>query len=148
MTDFLQLRSLQTLEVREEDGKYVISAKGLGTTTQCASCGGVRLHGHGTQEQSYLDTPSHGLPVVIQITRRRLRCMACSKTQFDPIPDLDGKRLATRRLITHVESRCLKETFLSIARDVCVDERTVRNIFDDYVARLKETVRFETPRCL
>lgn len=148
MTDFLQLQSLRTLVVREDPDRYVVRAEGLGISTKCANCGDMRLHGHGSQDQEYMDTPSHGLPVVIQVARRRVRCVKCGRTQFDPIPDLNGKRLATERFVRYVESRCLKDTFSSIARDVCVDEKTVRNIFDDYVAHMKETLRFETPRCL
>lgn len=58
---------------------------------------------------------------------------------------MDGKRLATTRLVQHVERHCLRKTFAELSREVGVDDKTIRYIFDDYVAWLKETEVFETP---
>lgn len=146
MTDILQLASLRPLSVREEGGAYVIEAEGRLVPTACPECRVGRLHGHGTQQQSYRDTPSHGKTVQISVNRRRYRCQGCGKTLFDPIPDLDGKRLATTRLINHVRAQCFRETFASLARQVDMDEKTIRHVFDDYVEELETTIRFVTPR--
>ncbi|MEO7063102.1 MAG: ISL3 family transposase, partial [Dokdonella sp.] len=148
MTDILQLRSLKPLIVNETDSTYVIEAEGRFAATACPECRVGRLYGHGTQQQSFRDTPAHGKTVKITVHRRRYRCQSCGKTLFDPIPDLDSKRLATCRLIAHVRSQCFRETFASIARRVDMDEKTIRHIFDDYVAELQSTIRFETPRYL
>jgi len=67
---------------------------------------------------------------------------------FDPISDLDSKRLATRRLIGYIRTHCFRETFASIARQVDMDEKTIRHIFDDYAAELNTKIRFVTPRWL
>ncbi|TRC57884.1 ISL3 family transposase, partial [Mannheimia haemolytica] len=39
-------------------------------------------------------------------------------------------------------------TFSSVAEDVGVDEKTVRNIFNDYCERLEKTLNFEMPQWL
>ncbi len=67
---------------------------------------------------------------------------------FDPISDLDSKRLATTRLIGYIRKHCFRETFASIARQVNMDEKTIRHIFDDYADDLANKFRFVTPRYL
>lgn len=106
------------------------------------------LHGHGTLLQSYRDTPIHGKTVQLQIHRRRYRCQSCSKTMFDPIADLDNKRQATKRLVDYLRKHCFQETFAALARQVDLDEKTIRNIFEDYTEELEAQFRFVTPRYL
>jgi transposase len=95
-----------------------------------------------------MDTPMHGKRVLINIDRQRYRCISCRKTLSDPLSDIDGKRQATSRLIRYIEKHCLKEAFLSLAREVGVDDKTVRFIFDDMVQRLERQIQFETPTIL
>lgn len=148
MTDFLQLASLKTLAVRSEDEFYVVEAAGRSDWLTCQLCEVGRLHGHGSQEQSFQDTPSHGKPVRIVIQRRRYRCTGCGKTQFEPVADLDSKRQATRRLVDYVRTHSVRETFAAMARRVALDEKTIRHIFDDFVEELQTRIRFRTPRIL
>ncbi len=148
MTDFLLLPHLRVLAVHDQGSEYTVEAEGKVLPSACPECRMGRLHGHGTQPQSYRDTPSHGKAVQITVHRRRFRCQACGKTCFDAIPDLDPKRLATRRLVAYVRSRCLRETFAALAREVGLDEKTIRHIFDDYIAECEARVHFETPRYL
>lgn len=148
VTDFLQLRGLKPISVKEEDSAYVVEAAGAWVPTVCPDCRQGRLHGHGTQLQTFRDTPSHGKTVRITVHRRRYQCQACRKTLFDPMPDLDSKRLATNRLVEYIRKHCFRETFASIARQVDMDEKTIRHVFDDYVAELATTNHFETPRYL
>jgi len=101
VTDFLQLRSLKTLQVVGDDDRYVVKAEGVEQLTTCPLCKVGRLHGHGSQEQSFQDTPTHGKPVVVFIQRRRYRCTGCGKTLFEPVGDFDGKRQATARLVRY-----------------------------------------------
>lgn len=90
----------------------------------------------------------HGKRVLIEIDRRRFRCKFCGKTMFEPLPDVDKKRLATSRLIEYIERRCLGETFIALSRETGLDNKTIRNIFDDYVARKNQAVQIKTPEIL
>lgn len=65
----------------------------------------------------------HGKRVLIEIDRRRFRCRSCGKTVFEPLPDMDGKRQATSRLIQYVEKRCTTETFSALARKLVLTTR-------------------------
>lgn len=149
--DFLRLPSIKAFKVdeRDEDGVYRIHATvapiaGL----VCPQCGSYRLQGHGTHEQHYVDVPSHGRRAVIVLQRRRLRCAACGKTIFEPVAELDARRLATTRLVEFVRARCLRRTFADLFREVGIDDQTIRNIFDDLVVDLKASTQFETPTWL
>ena len=148
MTDFLQLPSLRTLSVADSGDAYVVEAESTQSLRQCSGCQGARLYRHGAQPQTYRDAPSHGKPVRIRILRRRYRCQDCEQTAFDPIPDLDGKRRATMRLVAFVRARSFSQTFAAVAREAALDEKTVRQIFADHVAQLSQQVRFATPRIL
>lgn len=145
--DILHLRHLQASAVQDKGDHYVIEAAGTLEPSRCPACTSG-LYRHGSQRQTYMDTPIHGRRVAIEINRRRFRCKVCGKTLFEPLPDIDDKRLATSRLVRHVETHCLRKTFADLSREVGVDDKTIRHIFDDYVARLKRTVVFETPEVL
>lgn len=147
-TDLLQLRSLRAVEVTDNDDHYLILVDGQGEPSQCPACGSAVLYRHGVQRQRYMDVPMHGKRVLLEIDRRRYRCQQCGKTLFSTLPEIDSKRLATSRLVRHIERYALSKTFAELARDVGVDEKTVRHVFDDYAARLKAEIRFETPRIL
>jgi len=56
----------------------------------------------------------------------------------------------TRRLVEYIERKTLStnRTFASIAEEIAVDPRTIRNIFDDAADRLNATISFETPTLL
>ena len=148
MTDFLQLRSLKTLEVVSGEDRYVVKAEGVSNWTACPLCKRGRLYGHGSQEQSFQDTPSHGKPVEVFIQRRRYRCQGCGKTLFEPVADFDGKRQATARLVHYIREQSFTKTFAALAREVALDEKTIRHIFDDFVEEAEAKIRFRTPRIL
>lgn len=148
MGDFLNLPHIKAVDFQEHVDHYLVEADGQAEPSQCPVCQHNRLHRHGKQSQHFMDTPMHGKRVLIRVPRRRYRCTNCSKTLFSTLPDMDGKRFATTRLIQYIEERCLTQTFAELGRDVGVDERTVRHVFDDYIERMKQTVTFETPDIL
>lgn len=142
------MKTMEAKEVADFGDHYVIKASGQGEPRVCPGCGGVKLYSHGTNVQRFADVPMHGKRVLIEVERRRFRCSACGKTLFSSLPEIDSKRLATARFIKFVEGGCLRKTFAELAREVGVDEKTVKNIFDDYVERLRTNVVFQTPRIL
>ncbi len=148
MTDLLKLPYLHTVSCQDNSDHYRVTASGTLEPSVCSSCGHTSFYGHGSQRQAYMDTPMHGKRVLIEIDRRRFRCKACGKTMFEPLPDMDGKRQATTRLIEYVEKRCVRETFSALSREIGIDDKTVRFIFDDYVARRQQEVQFKTPEVL
>ena len=145
MTDFLQLGSLRSMAVTKSDTGYSVDAVGTAAAQVCPHCRSSLLYGHGSVRQTFRDVPSHGFPVVLHVERRRFRCRGCGRTLFEHIADLDDQRLTTRRLVEYVQNQSLLRPFVQVAEMVGFDEKTVRNIFHDYVGHLEETVRYETP---
>lgn len=148
VADLLQMSSLRTLSVTKKDGYQVIEAEGATPVEVCPDCHGVRLYRHGVQTQAYRDTPMYGAPAVLSVHRQRYRCQDCGTTFSEPLTDLDSKRMATRRLVQYVEAHVFDQTCASLARQVGMDEKTIRQIFADHVADLESRVRFVTPRWL
>ncbi|MGH8124299.1 MAG: transposase family protein [Rhodanobacteraceae bacterium] len=124
MDDLLGLEGLRALQVKESDGECVIEVEGTGTVTPCAACGPAlgRLYGHGTQTQSFRDTPMRGLPTRLAVRRRRFQCQHCHKTYFEALQAVDDKRLVTRRLLRYVRQHVFNETFAALARQSGLDE--------------------------
>jgi len=148
MPDFINISGLITLSCEDVGTNYEVKVKGTTAPERCPECGSVFFHKHGSADQSYMDTPMHGKRSLLEIARQRFKCQDCNKTFYEPLPCMDGKRQATKRLITYIEVRCMQETFVSLAREVGVDEKTVKHVFDDYVIRKKSEVQFKTPEIL
>jgi len=131
MPDFINIHGLTTISHEGHAHDYRVQVKGTEVPRHCPECSSLFIHKHGTQKQSYMDTPMHGKRVLLEVIRQRYKCQDCHKTFFEPLQCMDNKRQAIRLLIGYIEQRCVQETFVSLAREVGVDEKTVRHVFDD-----------------
>jgi len=61
---------------------------------------------------------------------------------------MDVNRSVTNRLINWIQEVSLEKTFTSVVEEIGVNEKTVRNIFNDYVAELEAQTDFITPKWL
>lgn len=148
MSDFLNIPSLKTLKVEENENDYYVLAEMVSPPTYCPHCGCVaNLYGHGGKRQLFMHVPSDKR-VGIFLDRKRFRCKECDKTFFEPLPDMDEKRMMTKKLVNYIEKLSLKRTFASLAEDIGINEKTIRNIFRDYVNRLEKDFRIKTPKWL
>ena len=116
----------------------------------CPRCGveNPRVYKHDQQDQTFMDTPMHGKRVGIQVVRQRWRCLECGKTFQQLLPEMDEKRNMTRRLVEYIQQRSLVRTFTEVADDVGVNEKTVRNVFREYVTTLEAAHEIEAPTWL
>jgi transposase len=95
-----------------------------------------------------MDLPMHGKRVGIQVTRHRYQCQECGHTFYERLPHTDDKRGCTARLVDYIEKKSLNHTFASLAEEIGLDEKTIRNIFRDYVNRLEKDFQVKTPQWL
>ncbi|GFN32392.1 ISL3 family transposase [Paenibacillus xylaniclasticus] len=147
--DILNLPHLRVIDVKENEYDYGIHAETvLDSELRCPQCGFTEHHKHGIIKQMFWDIPMHGKRVGIWIKRQRYKCKSCSSTFMEPLPDMDDKRTATRRLVEHIERESLETTFVKLSTQVGVNEKTIRNIFNDYVAVLEAGRVIEAPRWL
>lgn len=146
--NFLNLSSWVILGNTETEDDYQITARPALTLTACPYCESTSILKHGTDAQVIRDVPSHGKRVAIHVDRQRFRCTSCGKTSFEPLPDVDENRFMTKRLIPYLQRRSMNQTFLSLAEEVGIHERTVRRIFHAYAQELEQTTHFTTPRIM
>jgi len=92
------------------------------------------------------DMPIHAKRVAVYVDTRRWRCADCGKTFMEALPAINAKPEMTERLCRWIGQQSLKRAFASIADDTGLDEKTIRNIFRDYVNELEAQFRFETPK--
>lgn len=144
--NLLNLPDFKVQRVEESDHDYHVYAEASNTPSACNHCSSSRLIGHGRNEQVIRDLPTHGKRLAIYVDTRRWRCQDCGKTFMEMLPAVNAKREMTDRLVKWIGQQSLKRTFASIADDTGLDEKTIRNIFRDYVNELEAQFRFETPK--
>ncbi|MDL5041920.1 ISL3 family transposase [Heyndrickxia coagulans] len=148
--DVLNLSFFKILGILENDYDFQIQVETNSPPLACPHCGYVTKHyKHGNREQLCMDLPIHGKRVGLLIKRQRYRCRGCNQTFWERLDHtIDEKRNCIKRLLSYIEKQTLKRTFVSISEDVGLNEKTIRNIFRDYINRLEQTLRFETPNWL
>lgn len=148
--DILNLSKFNAIQVAENEHDFQIRVETTSPPSHCPHCGCVaNLYKHDNREQLCMDLPIHGKRVGLLIKRQRYRCRECSQTFWERLDHtIDEKRNCTKRLLSYIEKQSLKRTFVSLSEDVGLNEKTIRNIFRDYINRLEETLRFETPNWL
>lgn len=146
----MYLAGWSALDVEERDDCYLIEAIPSSPFSRCPQCGNEALAKHGTDRRHIRDLPIHGKQVTLCVDHQRYRCTICKRTCYHPLESLDIKRLMTQRLIRYIEQKAIStnRTFASLAQEIGVDPRTIRNVFDDAVKWLDQTVTFETPAML
>jgi transposase len=149
VSTILNLPGWDVTKVDQSEHDYRVEARFTVEPPTCIHCGKGKLFGslyrHGTRPQLLMDLPVHGKRVGIVVKRVRYRCQDCKKTFLQPLPDMHAGGSMTNRLALWVAKESLRRTFVSIAHDVGVDEKTVRNLFKTYTAGLAESTIFATP---
>jgi len=148
--DLLHLSKFNILSISENEFDFLIQVVTNSPPLACPHCGCIaNLYKHDRREQVCMDLPIHGKRVGLLIKRQRYRCRDCNRTFWEHLDHtIDEKRNCTKRLLSYIEKQSLKRTFVSISEDVGLHEKTIRNIFRDYINRLRDTLRFETPNWL
>jgi transposase len=144
--NILNLAAYAVTAVQETDHDYHVDATVKDALKACPHCQAPDPLGFGRREQVVRDLPMHGKRVGLYIDTRRYRCRVCSRTFYEPLPDVDERRSMTSRLVAWIGRQAIKHTFASIAEDVGIDEKSVRSVFRDYVSELEKTIRFEVPK--
>nr|WP_232832403.1 ISL3 family transposase [Photorhabdus sp. CRCIA-P01] len=148
MANILNWPDYVVLSVSELEHDYQVHVGTANPPTHCIHCKHPEIVGFGRRDEVIMDTPVNGKRTGLILNRRRYRCQVCCKTFMEPVPHKDGKRQMTHRLLQYIERESLRRTFSSVAEDVGVDEKTVRNIFHDSCERLEKTLNVEMPKWL
>lgn len=149
MSDILDLEGWTLLARTQEDGLDVLAAEYRPQPTACPKCGTIgHLYRHGTKPTTYLDIPLRGAPARLRAKVQRYRCRSCEETFLQPLGGIRDDRRMTERCAAFIQANCLRDTFVRIAEDVGCDDKTVRSLAAEYMARLDANYRPQLPEWL
>jgi transposase len=143
--DLLRLPAYRLLDVDDSGEAYRVAVE-VAAPVACPHCHAADLAVCGRQERLVGDFPLHGRRLQLHVSVRRFHCGGCGEVFDEALPDIDEKRLLTRRLVDWIGAQAARRSFADIAAEVGCSEFAVRAIFNDYVNELQEKVRFETPK--
>ncbi|WP_171758016.1 ISL3 family transposase [Vibrio sp. RE86] len=144
----LNLRNVSVLQLEENEDSYVIHAESVVIVRDCPECRSADSVVIGKRVQRYVDTQMHAKTVRISFTRKRLKCKPCGKTYFEPLEWLHEDFRMPKRTVDYIVKRAAKVPFLSVASELGVDEKTIRNVFANYVAAIENKHDWQAPRVL
>jgi transposase len=146
--DTFNLPDFHPTQYEENEHFCRITGETANPPTICPSCESTDLQRFGVKERLFPDLPHNGKPAKILLNRQRYRCKACNATFMDDLPGMDENYWTTSRLVKFVERESLRSTFVSVAENLDIDEKTVRSIFKAHVARLDAARHVISPRWL
>ena len=134
----------------EEEGTLRVGMECQVAPGACPHCGGKGAKSWGRREQVIADVPRRGRAVQLTITFKRYRCSlpSCRKTFSQTLPAVADHRAMTQRLCRWVCEQALDRTYVSIAAEARLDEKTVRSVFADHLAKMRQQVRTLAAPCL
>lgn len=144
----LNLPNVVVRNLEEDDESYVIHAESSVAIRDCPECSSADSVVIGKRIQGFVDTQMHAKTVRISFTRKRLKCKPCGKTYFEPLEWLHEDFRMPKRTVDYIVKRAAKVPFLSVASELDVDEKTIRNVFANYVTAIENKHDWQAPRVL
>lgn len=118
-----------------DDGeRLIIAAQYAKQPDSCPLCGVVgELYRHGPRAITFLDSPVRGRPASITARVQRYKCRDCSGTFLQPLEGMDTERRMTQRCLAYIQQQSLRDTFQRVSEHLGCDEKTVRNVANEYI---------------
>jgi hypothetical protein len=129
---------------KSADG-MVISLETGSRPCSCTHCQSPSTVRYGRMALRVRDLAFDGNRIDLEIKRARLRCNTCLKTFNEPVPGVSERHRATERVVALAAKMALSEPFLSVARRLSLDEKTVRAIFNERLPVLRTISRPHNP---
>ena len=148
MKDILDMEGWSLTDKRTEGLVETFSAEYVHEPIACSKCGGIKLYRHGTKKTTYADAPLRGFSAKLEATVRRYRCRDCGETFLQPLGGVLDERRMTIRCAEFIARQALKHTFVHVAREVGIDEKTVRAVAAERMAELQADHAPRLPRVL
>lgn len=149
MTNALWLDGWETLDMKIVGDARECTAQCSTRLETCPKCGVVgRLYRHGTKAVEYRDAPAFGKQVVVVAKVVRYRCRDCGQTSMQPVTGMDERRRMTKRCVQYIADQGVPQTYAALARHIGVDEKTIRNICNEALARRMDELKIDAPLIL
>jgi transposase len=148
MRDILDMDGWTLTDKKTEGTVETFLAEYVHEPRACSKCGSVSFYKHGTKKTTYADAPLRGFTAKLEATVRRYRCRDCFETFLQPLGGVLDERRMTERCATFIGRAALRHTFVHVAREVGVDEKTVRAVAAERIAELHVSHAPRLPRVL
>lgn len=148
LDNIFSLPEYTVTKIKNDDHDYHIYANTTNPPKNCQSCFSDNIVHYGAREQVIRDLPIYGKRVNIYIETLRFKCRSCAKTFYETLPVMANNRHMTARLLAWISNEATGRPFSTIANEVGVDDKTVRNIFKEHINNLAVDLNFELPRYL
>lgn len=149
MTDILDLPDWKVIDSNQVGSSYQIEAEYTKPLEACTKCGVIgRLYRHGTKPVTYRDAPIRGCHTQILARVQRYRCRDCGGTCLQLLDGIRHDRRMTERCIQYIQSQAVRDSWTRIAEHVGCDEKTVRNVAQEFVDRLNSEYKPAMPKWL
>ena len=146
----LHMKGWELLKLSESAEDYIAEAEyPLNGHEACTHCGVIGQYVRfGIRVQQYHDLPAQDKRVFINVNRPRLKCKACGKVFQQQLPYMDTEHFMTERLVAYIQQKSMSQTFISIAKQIGLDEKSIRLIFLAEAGKLEAQRVIETPEWL
>lgn len=148
MRDILDMDGWTLTDKRTDGSVETFSAEYLHEPNACTKCGSVSMYRHGTKKTTYADSPLRGFAAKLEATVRRYRCRDCGETFLQPLGGVLDERRMTIRCAEFIAKQALRHTFVHVAREVGIDEKTVRAVAAERMGELNFQHTPRLPRVL
>lgn len=149
----LNIDGLYVHRFDEDEDTYYIEVKehpprGITLIPVCPGCL-TELINYGKRTRQFQDLPMHGKKVQIIYRLQRYRCPDCGKTSTESVvPEMDESRAITKRFIEYVVKHSANRHFTSLADELGVHEKSIRNIVKHFHENHSEFMVGDAPRVL
>lgn len=127
----MPLKGVRLLYMHETDSEILIGLETEKKAVGCPCCNSNAVVGYGKMQWRIRDLPVRKKAVFLEIKRRRLRCRACLVTFNEPVSQISTHHRATTRLVQSIWKMALRQPFATLSKTFGMDEKTIRNIFND-----------------
>lgn len=148
MRDILNIPGWTLTDERTEESTQTFLADYLHEPIACSKCGSTSFYRHGTKKTTYADAPLRGYSAKLEATVRRYRCRDCHETFLQPLGGVLDERRMTERCAEYIAKAALKHTFIHVAREIGIDEKTVRAVASERMTEMQGTHAPQLPRVL
>ncbi|HEY6530288.1 MAG TPA: transposase family protein [Cellvibrionaceae bacterium] len=132
----MPLKGVRLRYMQEQANRLTIGLETEPRSIVCAACASREVVGYGRMTWRIRDLPIEHKSVLLEISRRRLRCKECKITFNEPVANIAEAHRTTARLAQRLWQLGLYYPFTALAPKFGLDEKTLRGIFSDRFAQM------------
>lgn len=130
----LGLPELMILGQVELDDHFEVTIRYRRDKVACPRCGSIMVRKHESSFQRKKDRKLRDKIVVLNLEKRRFRCLSCSKVFTEPDEVFGSRRRSSQRLRKYLGERARHQAVSRVAKEEGVSESLVRRCFTEGTA--------------